>query len=428
MLSNYTIITLTHHHIPLRDLGDYVIAATEETPLQEQLARVKAETGVDELLYLATCNRILFLVSNSNPVSTKFAEQLFRSANPSLSDNQIKLAVDNLEELHGMSAIRHLFEVSSSIDSLVVGEREILRQIREAYTQCQKWGLTGDDIRLALRYTVEAAKSVYELTRIGEKPVSVVSLAIREMLKERVNPNSRVLMIGAGQTNNLVCKFLVKHEFNNVTVFNRTESKAASLAKRFGGTSHALSDLENYKTGFDVMIVCTGAVEPVINVTNYTSLLTGDSDQKTIIDLGIPNNVSTEVTEQFNCRYIGIESLRELADQNLSFRKKEVIKGKILLEKRLEEFHVVYKERQNEKVFLHIPAEIKSIKKHAVDVVFKKDLEEMDEETRDLFQRMLDYMERRCISVPMIAAKNLPGESSPLTPSSNNGTSVKPMR
>ncbi|MFT4667579.1 MAG: glutamyl-tRNA reductase, partial [Gammaproteobacteria bacterium] len=64
MLSNYTIITLTHHHIPLRDLGDFVIAATEESPLSEQLARVKEETGVDEFLYLATCNRILFLVSN----------------------------------------------------------------------------------------------------------------------------------------------------------------------------------------------------------------------------------------------------------------------------------------------------------------------------------------------------------------------------
>jgi len=405
-------------------LGDFVIAATEENLLSDQLARIKEELEVDELLYLATCNRIFYLVSSDKPVSTKFAEQLFRSSNPSLSDDQIQLAVDNLKELHGMSAIRHLFEVSSSIDSLVVGEREILRQIKEAYTQCQSWGLTGDDIRLAIRYTVEAAKSVYELTRIGEKPVSVVSLAIREMMKERVNSNSRVLMIGAGQTNNLVSKFLTKYDFKNVTVFNRTESKATTLANRFNGKAYPLTALDSYDEGFDVMIVCTGATEPVINSANYQHLLSGNQDKKIIIDLGIPNNVSTEVPEQFNCRYIGVESLRELADQNLSFRRKEVIKAKILLEEKLEEFHVIYRERQNEKVFLHIPEEIKSIKKHAMDVVFKKDMEEMDEETRDLFQRMLNYMERRCISVPMIAAKNLPADTKP----SKSGVPVKGLK
>ncbi|MFK7809485.1 MAG: glutamyl-tRNA reductase, partial [Saprospiraceae bacterium] len=349
MLSNYTIITLTHHHIPLRDLGDFVIAATEEIPLSERLMTLKNQLGVDELLYLATCNRILFLVSSAEPIATNFAESLFQLANPSLTAEQIKLATDNLDQFHGLSAIRHLFEVSSSIDSLVVGEREILRQIREAYSQCYEWGLTGDDIRLALRYTVEAAKAVYEQTRIGEKPVSVVSLAIRQMLKEKINPSSRVLMIGAGTTNNLVTKFLVKYEFENVTVFNRTLAKAELLAKRFNGNAHPLSELENYKNGFDVMIVCTGAVEPVVNGANYKKLLAGDTDEKVVIDLGIPNNVSTEVTQEFDCRYIGVESLRELADQNLSFRRKEVIKAKILLEEKLEEFLVIYRERQNEK-------------------------------------------------------------------------------
>ncbi|MFK7807649.1 MAG: hypothetical protein AB8F74_07630, partial [Saprospiraceae bacterium] len=102
-----------------------------------------------------------------------------------------------------------------------------------------------------------------------------------------------------------------------------------------------------------------------------------------------------------------VESLRERADQNLSSRRKEVVKAKILLEEKLEEFLVIYRERENENVFLHIPAEIKSIKQHAKNVVFKKDMEELDEDTKDLFERMLDYMERRCISVPMIAAKGL---------------------
>jgi glutamyl-tRNA reductase len=84
-----------------------------------------------------------------------------------------------------------------------------------------------------------------------------------------------------------------------------------------------------------------------------------------------------------------------------------VSKAKVILEEKLFEFQTVYRERQNEKIFQHIPAEIKSIKEHAVNVVFRKEMEQLDEETKALFERMLDYMERRCISVPMIAVKNL---------------------
>jgi glutamyl-tRNA reductase len=407
MLSNYTIITLTHRHIPLRDLGDFVMSASEENPLSEKLMAIKKALGIDELLYLATCNRILFFVSKKGNVPENFAAQLFRLSNPGLGEDQIKLATDHLLELNGLHAIRHLFEVASSIDSLVVGEREILRQLREAYAQCSEWNLTGDDIRLAMRYIVEAAKAVYDLTRIGEKPVSVVSLAFQQMKKEHLSPNARILMIGAGQTNNLVAKFLTKYGFKNVTVFNRTEAKAAALAKRFDGQAFPLTALENYKAGFDVMVVCTGAVEPVVDVLLFESLLAGEKEHKVIVDLGIPNNVATAVTEQFNCRYIGVDSLHELATQNRRFRKKEVSKAKVILEEKLLEFQSVYRERQNEKIFQHIPAEIKSIKEHALNVVFRKDMEQLDEETKALFERMLNYMERRCISVPMIAVKNL---------------------
>ncbi len=405
MLDKYQIITLTHQRLPLQKMGDYVVPATEATPLSVQLAEIKKALHLDELLYLSTCNRLMFLFSKAEPLSPDFAERLFRQINPGLSEEQIELALNCVEIFDGTDAIRHLAEVASSVNSLVVGEREILRQLRQAYEQCRSWKLTGDDLRLTNRFAVETAKAVYAQTRIGEKPVSVVSLAIQELLKEQIDRSARILMIGAGQTNNLVGKFLIKHQFSNVTVFNRTPEKAQALADRFDGNGHPLSDLASYKQGFDVLIACTGAVRPIVDEATYRQLVGDDQAHKTIIDLSVPNNVSADVVQQYNCKYIGVDGLKELANNNLSFRRKEVVKANQLIESRLPVFQTLYKQRQIEKALAHIPEEIKTIKKHAVEVVFKKDLEKMDAATKDLIDRMLTYMERRCISVPMTSSR-----------------------
>jgi len=123
--------------------------------------------------------------------------------------------------------------------------------------------------------------------------------------------------------------------------------------------------------------------------------------------LSIPNNVDRGVLTAFSAQYIGIEELKELAALNLEHRKQEIGIAKILLKEQIKEFQRAFKQRQIEKSMRHIPAEIKAIKKRAMEEVFKKDLEGLDEETRALFERMMTYMEKKCISVPMKAAKEL---------------------
>ena len=158
------------------------------------------------------------------------------------------------------------------MNSLVIGEREILRQLREAYDQSVAWKLTGDDIRLAMRAAVETAKAVYSNTRIGEKPVSVVSLAIQKLLAAKTPKEARILLIGAGQTNKLVTKFLHKHSFSNVVVFNRTLEKAEGLANMVDGKAYTLDHLQEYQGGFDCMIVCTGATKALVDPTRIMEM------------------------------------------------------------------------------------------------------------------------------------------------------------
>ncbi len=407
MLKKYKIITLTHHNINLKQLGRFVIPEAEGSQLQQKLQDLKEALQLPELMYLATCNRVMFFFTSDRTIDPVFITKLFKSANPSLSQDEIEQGIECASVYENEDAIRHLFEVASSIDSLVIGEREILRQLRTAYEQSNKWGLTGDDIRLALRYTVEAAKLVYDKTRIGERPVSVVSLAIQELRKLNLVDNPRMLMVGAGQTNTLVAKFLTKYGFNNVQVFNRSVEKAQNLAARFDGNGYSLEDLGSYSAGFDVLIVCTGATQAIIDTASYQSLLNGETDKKVVIDLSMPYNVAAEVTTAFDFHHIEVEGLRQLANDNHNFRKQEVSKAQVLLREQIANFHMAYQHRQLEKVLLHVPSEIKAIKSHAINVVFKKDLDEMDDPTRDLFERMITYMEKRCISVPMKAAKEI---------------------
>ena len=327
MLDAFHILTLTHKQAKLSLLEHFVLQGVEGDDKRDFLANLAQQFGIKEIMYLATCNRVVYFFYKDDPAEISLVSDFMDAVNPQLSFDLKEELLPLVQHHRGLDAIRHLFEVSASIDSMVVGEREILRQVREAYEQCRQWALTGDNIRVAMRQVVQATKEVYAQTRIGEKPVSVVSLAVQEMLAADVSRNARILMIGAGQTNTLVGKFLVKLGFSKVTVYNRTLGRALELADKFEGEGLPLSMLPRHNEGFDCLIVCTGATQAIVDADLYQKLLVGETDQKVVIDLAIPNNVSKEVVEKFPINYIEIEGLRHLAGKNIDFRLKEVAKA-----------------------------------------------------------------------------------------------------
>jgi len=153
------------------------------------------------------------------------------------------------------------------------------------------------------------------------------------------------------------------------------------------------------------MIICTGATGPLVNSTLYNQLLQGETETKLLIDLAIPNNIDREVVNEFNVQYIEIEDLRNLAKENLSFRQNEVVKGRKMLKRKINAFTELHRQRQIIKAMKNVPIEIKAVKAHAINKVFKKDMENLDEDTKDLINRMMDYMEKQCIGIPMKAVK-----------------------
>lgn len=399
MLNHVHILTLTHRHAKLKEIGEIVAAFEKDGKLEERLVELRKSQQIEEVCYLATCNRFTLLFTTAREVDTAFRNSLLGDDTPP--------AMAELKHLNGMDAIYHLFEVGSSIDSLVVGERQILGQFRDAYERCRQWGLIGDDLRIICDRAAIASKDVYNNTRIGEKSVSVVSLSMHQLRKHNPPKDARILMIGAGQTNVLVSKFLRKAGYENLTVFNRSEERATSIAEGFAnGKGLPLSEIDSYEAGFDVLIVCTGSAEPTVNPGLFHWLLAGDApDEKVVIDLGVPADVSETTVAEYDFHYVGIEQLRALAEENMSFRREEIKRAHGVLHKHLKDLEASYRQRLLERAMSHLPQEIKAVKDKAVNKVFAKELDKLDPEAQDLLLRMMTYMEKRCIGIPMKAAR-----------------------
>lgn len=401
MLDGYHILTLTHRDAPLQALRHAIVAEDAANILPA----LQAQFEWKELYYLATCNRVMYLFYQSGPVSDTLVPDVLQFIQPDLSNAQIAETSQQMRLLHGTAAVQHLFEVAASMDSLVLGEREIVRQLREAYDRSYEWGITGDHIRLLMRFTIETAKEVYTQTGIGEKSLSVVALAFNAMLQARVSPQDRILMVGAGETNTLFGRFLTKYGFQNITVCNRSLENGQILAQKVGGNVLAFEDLAHYTEGFDALVVCTAATQAIITPELYAALIQGDVVQKVVVDLSIPHNVDPRVLSAFDVQYIEIEGLRSVAEEHRSFREQECAKAAVLIEERIYAYRDLWHERQVERALAHIPDEVRAVKDRAVQEVFAKDFAALDPQAQATVLKMLDYMEKKCVAIPIKAAK-----------------------
>ncbi len=407
MLDNFKILTITHHNLNVDEIGHFVIKNEGKEDLSEKLHALKEEAKLDEIIYLSTCNRVSFICYSNEEFDADYVKSFFHVVNPSLEVDKLKKISKFVDVYSGSRAVNHLFEVASSMDSLVVGEREIFRQFRESYQQSLEFGLVSDNLRMLENATVQAAKNVYDKTKIGEKPLSIVSLAFQSLMSHDIDKDARLLIVGAGETNTLFAKFLKKSAFTDISIFNRSLDNAANLVEQLDGKAYHLSELTTYDRGFDVMIVCTAATSAIINATIYRKLVKKETSKKIVIDLSVPSNVSSDVVEGFDMEYIDIEQLRSLSKINLEFRKKEVHAARVLLKNQLLSFNNQFQQRQLEKALNSVPKEIRKIKERAIEKVYSDKIASLDPDAQLLILEMMDYMEKKCIGVPMKAAKKL---------------------
>lgn len=404
VLNQLHTVAFTHRNFEVDTIGKLHIALDEQ---QARLLPIKQQFQLEELLMLSTCNRVEFSLVSAGEIDAPFLHAFLSAIYPTYDSDFLTSFVLKLEHYQGMRAVDHAMSVASSVDSMIIGEREIITQVRQAYEHCTAIGLTGDLLRILNRHVVETAKKVYTRTSISTKPVSVVSLAYHQLKNLQIPLDARFLIIGAGMTNTTMGRFLKKHGFKHFAVFNRTLAKAERLAEELGGTAHDLHALNTYSQGFDVIICCTGADHHIITPSLYAQVLQGEQKQKTVIDMAIPQDLDPVITQQHAVKHISVGFLQKISNENLKERAKELAHVEEILAEAHTEFQQILQVRQVELAMRAVPEEIKRIKSDAINEVFKEEINSLDPQSREVLEKILGYVEKKYIAGPMKLAKEI---------------------
>ena len=402
LLNKLQIIALTHRHFSFDEIGLFHL---DDSLRIDRLVEIKSNLKIKELMYLSTCNRVEFIMNTNQKIDQFFLESLVSMFVPS---NQIALIISNIEIFTEKTAVHHLFSLASSIDSLVVGEREIITQVRRAYEECVKNNLCGDFIRVLVQNTISTAKKVYTESEIATRPVSIVSLAFLE-LKKHISKQPKIfLVIGAGKTITSMLKFINKNEQHKYLIFNRSTKKAASLVSNLNLDAQifSLNELGDKPLEFDYIISCTGANKVILSKEKYKKI-NPNNFKKIIVDLAIPNDCDQSISSYFNVKIINVDQLKERAEENLQARSKEINSCLKIIEKQIIKYFFSEKERTLERALSAVPESIKGIRNKAFKEVFVKELETLDPQAINIVNSLVDYMEKKYISLPMKMAKDI---------------------
>ena len=404
-LGNLKVVAFTHKHLPFEVVGKFHVDPEKRATIFSELIE---QLKLREFMYISTCNRVEFIAVEGkegtfspSSIADLIAEELDTASK--------KLAIENAEVFRGEDGVKHLFKVSASLNSMVIGEREIITQVRKSFEECSSLGLTGDTIRLIMKKTIETAKTIFTETAVFKKPVSVVSLAFHRLRELNTSLDSRVIMIGAGKTNKAMARFLSKHGYTNIQIFNRSLDKAEKLVSEIGGKAYSIGDLRNHKGGFDVLISCTSSETPMVDRALYEKLEAHEGSKKIIIDLAIPEDIAQDATVNALApvEYINIDELKAIADKNLAERSKEIAKCEEIIDHKLIEFHDICKEREIELAMREIPRKVKEIKETALNEVYANEIEGMNDESREVLDKVISYLEKKYITVPMKMAREV---------------------
>ena len=404
VLKSISIIALTHRQLSFDEIGLFHL---DDDKRFATLSRIKQYISCDELMYLSTCNRVEFIISSSSLLSQNDALRLIQCFNLPIDYSKEENIKQRVEIFHQHQAVEHLFSVASSLDSLVVGEREIITQVRKAYEECRNHGLSGDVIRVLVQMTIQTAKKVYTESAIATRPVSIVSLAYLE-LKKYLSAPKNIVVIGAGKTISSMMKFVSKNSNHHYTIYNRTKENAQIISNQMGlyAEVNSLTDLYHHRTKIDIIITCTGSQSVVLTEEVYKML--NPSNQKIIIvDLAVPNDCAESLQDFNEVDLITVNELKTIAEKNLKARTKEVEECKVIIKNQMEEYKHCEKQRELERAMQSVPARIKGIREKAISEVFAKEMDNLDPNVRKIVDDVIDYMEKKYISVPMKMAKEI---------------------
>lgn len=327
-------IGMNHESAPV-ELRECLAREPESTAMV--LASMRKIPCIMEGIYLSTCNRVEALCATDDLGETRKTVISIMSRIGGISEESFST---NLYRFEDMEAVRHIFRVASSLDSMVVGEPQILGQIKDAYSQAIREKTSGVILNRLMHRAFHVAKRVRTETGISDAAVSV-SYAAVELAKKIFHDlrGKKVLLIGAGEMAELAARHLVRQGISPITVANRTFSRAFQMAESFKGNAVSFEEIGSQLLEMDIIISSTASTEYVISYEQVKGSLRKRRNRPLFfIDIAVPRDVEPRVNDLRNVYLYDIDDLKGIIDINRAKRQQEAIKAERIVQEEVIKF------------------------------------------------------------------------------------------
>jgi len=329
--------------------------------------------GIEALLVTSTCNRTEIYGFAQHPF--QLIKLLCENSKGTVEDFQKVAYVYKNQE-----AVSHMFRVGTGLDSQILGDFEIISQIKNSFMQSKTLQLTNNFLERLTNAVIQASKRIKNETEISSGATSVSFAAVQYIFKNVENiANKNILLFGTGKIGRNTCENLVKHtKHEQITLINRTKDKAERLARKLDVIVKDYTDLQLEIQKADVLVVATGAQNPTVDkaILNLKKPLT-------ILDLSIPKNVNENVLDLKNVSLVHMDFLSQMTDETLENRKLHIPAAEAIIEEIKEEFLAWTKQRKFAPTIHALKEKLNSIKEGELNVQRKK-ITNFDEEQAGL--------------------------------------------
>ena len=308
---------MSYRTAPVEIREKFAVAPSQLVP---QICRLKVESELDEAVLLSTCNRVeIYGVTRHESGSS---DLLLKALGHSELDFRMQGYVRENDE-----AVRHLFRVASGLDSMVLGETEVIGQVKTAYEAARAAHLTGPVLNRVFQKAFQTAKEIRSQTSIGRGATSVGSVAVE--LAERIFNHDlsqqKVIIIGAGQLGQTCVRHLAKKGARSILVSNRSFERAIELAKEFGGEAVRFEECLEAMTQADIVVATAACPNTLLRRADVENLMRGRKNRPLfLIDIAVPRNIDADVESLEGVYLYNIDNLQTLVSENLRSRQQDM--------------------------------------------------------------------------------------------------------
>ena len=331
---NIAVVGLSHQTAPVEVREKLSIPSAQ---VADAIAHLSGSPTIQEVSILSTCNRLEIHIVTDETESGIRDVMRFLSEHSGLGMDDLR---PHLFVLLQQDAVTHLMRVAAGLDSLVLGEGQILSQVKHALSLGQQHKGVGRVLNRLLKDSIKAGKRVRTETNLGTGAVSISSAAAElALMKVESFDNCHIAILGAGKMARLLVQHLISKRANKITLLNRTIKRADELAAQFGDvdiTTGTLDGMLNAVVAADVVFTCTSAVEPILHRENLEPMCNGS--QIMVFDIAVPRNVHSNIAEIEAVFAFNVDDLKAVVAQNQESRRQMALEAEGLLEEEVEAF------------------------------------------------------------------------------------------